>query len=119
MVVLGTRVWRYADDLSLVSPGPDREAAVNVVGIISGTSFDAIETAAADLRLEDDAVVLRPLGSRGVAYEPGLRTAVAEALPPPSRARVRFACSIRTWGVRSRRPRPKPLGRFAKGKRIS
>ncbi|HWS80039.1 MAG TPA: anhydro-N-acetylmuramic acid kinase [Rubrobacter sp.] len=55
---------------------------MKVVGIISGTSFDAIETAAADLRLEGDAVVLRPLGSRGVPYDTGLRTAVAEALPP-------------------------------------
>ena len=55
---------------------------MKIVGIISGTSFDAIETAAADLRLEDDAVVLRPLGSRGVPYEQGLRAAVAKALPP-------------------------------------
>ena len=55
---------------------------MKVVGIISGTSFDAIETAAADLRLEDDVVVLRPLGSRGVPYDPGLRAAVADALPP-------------------------------------
>jgi anhydro-N-acetylmuramic acid kinase len=55
---------------------------VKVLGIISGTSFDAIETAAADLRLEDDVVELRPLGSRGVPYDSGLRTAVAEALPP-------------------------------------
>ena len=55
---------------------------MRVVGIISGTSFDAIETAAADLRLEDDGVVLRPLGSRGVTFDPGLRAAVADALPP-------------------------------------
>ena len=55
---------------------------MRVVGIISGTSFDAIETAAADLRLEDGVVVLRPLGSRGVPYDPGLRAAVADALPP-------------------------------------
>ncbi len=55
---------------------------MKVVGIISGTSFDAIETAAADLRLEDDVVVLRALGSRGVPYDVGLRAAVAEALPP-------------------------------------
>ena len=60
----------------------EEEAAVKVVGIISGTSFDAIETAAADLRLEGDAVVLRALGSRSIPYDPGLRTAVAESLPP-------------------------------------
>jgi anhydro-N-acetylmuramic acid kinase len=55
---------------------------VKVVGIISGTSFDAIETAAAELRLEGEEVVLRPLGSRSVAYDPELRAAVAGALPP-------------------------------------
>ena len=55
---------------------------MKVVGIISGTSFDAIETAAADLRLEGDFVVLRPLGARGVPYDPQLRAAVAAALPP-------------------------------------
>ncbi len=46
---------------------------MKVVGIISGTSFDAVETAAADLRLEDDVVVLQPLG---VARRP-LRSGVA------------------------------------------
>jgi anhydro-N-acetylmuramic acid kinase len=55
---------------------------VKVLGIISGTSSDAIETAVADLRLEDDAVVLRLQGSRSVPYDPGLRAAVADALPP-------------------------------------
>src|SRR5918995_1740002 len=73
----------------------DKEEAVKVVGIISGTSFDAIETAAADLRLEGDAVVLRPLGSRSVPYDPGLRAAVGEALPPAA-TRVREVCTLDT-----------------------
>jgi anhydro-N-acetylmuramic acid kinase len=68
---------------------------VKVVGIISGTSFDAIETAAANLRLEDDAVVLRPLGSRAVHYDPGLRAAVAEALPPAATS-AREVCMLDT-----------------------
>jgi anhydro-N-acetylmuramic acid kinase len=55
---------------------------LKVIGIMSGTSFDAIEAAAAELRLEGDAVILRPLGSRSVAYEPDLRAAIAGALPP-------------------------------------
>jgi anhydro-N-acetylmuramic acid kinase len=55
---------------------------VKVIGIMSGTSFDAIETAAAELHLEDEILVMQPLGSRSIAYEPKLRTAIASALPP-------------------------------------
>lgn len=55
---------------------------MKVVGVISGTSFDAIETAAAELRLEGETVVLRPLGARGFGFDAGLRAAVADALPP-------------------------------------
>lgn len=50
--------------------------------MISGTSFDAIEAAAADLRLEGDTLVLRPLGARSSDYDAGLRAAVIDALPP-------------------------------------
>jgi hypothetical protein len=46
----------------------EEEAAVKVVGRISGTSFDAIETAAADLRLEGDAVVLPDPASRAPGH---------------------------------------------------
>ncbi len=49
---------------------------------MSGTSFDAIESAAAELRLEDESLVMLPLGSRSFAYDPTLREAVAGALPP-------------------------------------
>src|SRR5215210_3376474 len=73
----------------------EEEEAVKVVGIISGTSFDAIETAAADLRLEGDAAVLRPLGARSVPHGPGLRTAVAEVLPPATTS-VGEVCKLDT-----------------------
>lgn len=49
---------------------------------MSGTSFDAIEVAAAELHLEDETVVMRPLGSISVEYDPDLRSAVAGILPP-------------------------------------
>jgi anhydro-N-acetylmuramic acid kinase len=55
---------------------------LKVVGIMSGTSYDAIETSAAEFWLEDEAVVLRPLGSRSVEYDPDLRAAIAGVLPP-------------------------------------
>ena len=51
---------------------------------MSGTSFDAIEAAAAELHLEDGTVVMRPLGSISVDYDPDLRSAVAGMLPPAS-----------------------------------
>jgi anhydro-N-acetylmuramic acid kinase len=57
---------------------------LKVVGIISGTSFDAIETAAAELHLEGDTLVLRPLGACSFDYDPELREAVMASLPPAS-----------------------------------
>jgi anhydro-N-acetylmuramic acid kinase len=55
---------------------------VRVLGLMSGTSFDAIEIAAADLAEEGDELVLRPLGSLSVPYPDGLADALAAALPP-------------------------------------
>jgi anhydro-N-acetylmuramic acid kinase len=55
---------------------------LKVIGLISGTSFDATEAAAAELRLEDETVVLRPLGARAFDYDVGLREAIASVLPP-------------------------------------
>lgn len=49
---------------------------------MSGTSYDAIETAAAELRLEDDALVLRPLGSRTFAFDQELTKDIGAVLPP-------------------------------------
>jgi anhydro-N-acetylmuramic acid kinase len=55
---------------------------MRVVGMISGTSFDAIELAAADIRARGDVLELAPRGSVGVEYEPELRAAIGAALPP-------------------------------------
>jgi anhydro-N-acetylmuramic acid kinase len=49
---------------------------------MSGTSYDAIETAAAEFRLEGETVILQPLGSRSSDYDPDLRAAIAGTLPP-------------------------------------
>lgn len=53
-----------------------------MIGLMSGTSYDAIDAAAADLRLDGDSLVLRPLGMVGDAYEAEVREALAAALPP-------------------------------------
>ncbi|MBC7551875.1 MAG: anhydro-N-acetylmuramic acid kinase [Cellulomonas sp.] len=57
---------------------------MRVIGLMSGTSYDAIDGAAADLRLEGDTLVLTPLGLMSRAYSVALRAAVEAALPPAS-----------------------------------
>ena len=55
---------------------------VRVIGLMSGTSYDAIDAAAADLRLDGDSLLLRPLGMVSDAYGTEVREALAAALPP-------------------------------------
>ncbi|WP_328614388.1 anhydro-N-acetylmuramic acid kinase [Amycolatopsis sp. NBC_00355] len=53
-----------------------------VIGLISGTSVDGIDVAAADLHAEEDTVVLTPLGELDVPYPEPLREGLLAALPP-------------------------------------
>jgi anhydro-N-acetylmuramic acid kinase len=55
---------------------------MRVVGMISGTSMDGIDVAAADLSLQGEIVELRPLGARSIPYQPSLRAELAAVLPP-------------------------------------
>ncbi|MEU6257168.1 anhydro-N-acetylmuramic acid kinase [Streptomyces sp. NPDC047043] len=55
---------------------------MRVIGLMSGTSYDAIDAAAADLSLADDSLVMKPLGMVSAAYDEELREALAAALPP-------------------------------------
>ncbi|TCC55852.1 anhydro-N-acetylmuramic acid kinase [Kribbella pittospori] len=57
---------------------------MRVIGLMSGTSYDAIDAAAADLRLDGDELVLTPLGMLSQPYSDDLRAAVAGSLPPAS-----------------------------------
>ena len=69
---------------------------MRVIGLMSGTSYDAIDAAAADLRLDGDGgLVLRPLGMVSGAYEAGLREALAGALPP-ARTTLAEVCRLDT-----------------------
>ncbi|MFF7352294.1 MULTISPECIES: anhydro-N-acetylmuramic acid kinase [Streptomyces] len=53
-----------------------------VIGLMSGTSYDAVDAAAAELRLDGDTLLLRPLGMVSSPYDAGLRAALTRALPP-------------------------------------
>ena len=55
---------------------------MNVIGMISGTSFDAIEAVALDLRLENRTVRARLLEHVSVPYDVELRSRIAALLPP-------------------------------------
>ncbi|WP_445269672.1 anhydro-N-acetylmuramic acid kinase [Streptomyces sp. DSM 41634] len=57
---------------------------MRVVGLMSGTSYDAIDAAACDLEVRDGdgALHLTPLGMVSEPYPDGLRNALAAALPP-------------------------------------
>jgi anhydro-N-acetylmuramic acid kinase len=68
---------------------------MRVIGLMSGTSYDAIDAAAADLRLEGDVLVLTPLGMLSQQYPPELRAAVAASLPPASTT-VEQVCRLDT-----------------------
>jgi anhydro-N-acetylmuramic acid kinase len=57
---------------------------MRVIGLMSGTSYDAIDAAAADLRLDGDELVLTPLGMLSQPYPADLRAAIAASLPPAS-----------------------------------
>jgi anhydro-N-acetylmuramic acid kinase len=66
---------------------------VRVIGVLSGTSHDAIDAAAADLELSGEDLVLRQLGAVSTAFEPQLRTAIASVLPP-ARPGARDLCML-------------------------
>jgi anhydro-N-acetylmuramic acid kinase len=54
---------------------------VKVIGMISGTSFDAIEAVAMNLVLENNVVSAQLLGHHSVPYSPELRSRIALVLP--------------------------------------
>lgn len=57
---------------------------MRVIGMMSGTSFDAIEVAVADLELRGDELVMAPIGTDSVEMPDELRGRIASVLPPAS-----------------------------------
>ncbi|MGH3380592.1 MAG: anhydro-N-acetylmuramic acid kinase [Actinoallomurus sp.] len=68
---------------------------MRVVGMMSGTSYDAVDLAAADLRLDGDTVVAHLLGTASVPVPADLRERIAAALPPASTT-LREVCRLDT-----------------------
>ncbi|WEB45535.1 anhydro-N-acetylmuramic acid kinase [Streptomyces yunnanensis] len=68
---------------------------MRVIGLMSGTSYDAIEAAAADLTLDDDTLRLRPLGHLSVPYPDDLRSLIAATLPPAATT-AQTCCALDT-----------------------
>lgn len=76
------------------SPG-DTSTALRVVGLMSGTSHDAVDAAACELRLAGDTLLLTPLGHLSVPYPPALRSGLVAALPP-ARTTLESVCRLDT-----------------------
>jgi anhydro-N-acetylmuramic acid kinase len=68
---------------------------VRVIGLISGTSFDAIEAAAVDFELAGDVLEARLVASSSRPYESRLRSRIAAALPP-ARTTLAEVCELDT-----------------------
>lgn len=55
---------------------------MKIIGLMSGTSMDGIDAAAADFRLDGDTLVLRTLGNREMPWPESTRNRLRRALPP-------------------------------------
>jgi anhydro-N-acetylmuramic acid kinase len=55
---------------------------LTVIGMISGTSYDAVDAAVADLSLQGDTVALTPRGLHSRPFPTGMRERIAASLPP-------------------------------------
>jgi anhydro-N-acetylmuramic acid kinase len=70
-------------------------ATTRVVGLMSGTSYDAIDLAAAEFERAGDTLLLRPLGALGVGYDEDLRAEIG-AILPPAPTTIEAVCRLTT-----------------------
>jgi anhydro-N-acetylmuramic acid kinase len=68
---------------------------MRVIGLMSGTSYDAIEAAAAELRLEDEELVMSVLGAHSLPWPEEPRRGIEAALPPAGTT-VEAVCRLDT-----------------------
>ncbi|RQW83191.1 anhydro-N-acetylmuramic acid kinase, partial [Micromonospora globispora] len=55
---------------------------MKIVGLMSGTSYDGVDVAAAEFVLDGETLRLRPLGTASLDYDDGLRGEIGALLPP-------------------------------------
>jgi anhydro-N-acetylmuramic acid kinase len=72
-----------------------RTMELTVIGMISGTSYDAIDAAAADFSLDGDEIVCRPRGLYSQDVPEALRSRIAAVLPP-HRTTLEEVCKLDT-----------------------
>ncbi|UNM16529.1 anhydro-N-acetylmuramic acid kinase [Streptomyces formicae] len=68
---------------------------MRVIGLMSGTSYDAVDAAAADLSLRGDCLELTPLGMVSAAYPAEVSAALA-AVQPPAQTTMQQVCLLDT-----------------------
>jgi anhydro-N-acetylmuramic acid kinase len=68
---------------------------VRVLGLISGTSHDAIEAAAVDFALDGETLEAEVVGTRSTHYDTELRARLVAALPP-ARTTLEEVCALDT-----------------------
>jgi anhydro-N-acetylmuramic acid kinase len=66
---------------------------VRVIGMISGTSFDAVEALLADIDLDGEILTCQLVDHRSVPYRPEVRESIASILPP-SPATIGQVCRL-------------------------
>ncbi|GAA2094859.1 anhydro-N-acetylmuramic acid kinase [Microlunatus panaciterrae] len=71
------------------------EPKLRVIGLMSGTSYDAIDAGVIDLSWDGDTVVLEPLGLSSHRYPEQLRAELA-AVQPPQPATMEAVCRLDT-----------------------
>ncbi|MGW5364131.1 anhydro-N-acetylmuramic acid kinase [Actinopolymorpha pittospori] len=66
-----------------------------MIGLMSGTSYDGIDVAAADFHFDGAEIVLRPLGDLEHPHDPAVRDLIGQVLPP-ARVSLEDVCRLDT-----------------------
>ncbi|MEU5561666.1 anhydro-N-acetylmuramic acid kinase [Micromonospora musae] len=66
---------------------------MKIVGLMSGTSYDGVDVAAAEFTVDGETLRLRPLGHRGLDYDDELRARIG-ALLPPTATTIEAVCRL-------------------------
>ncbi|RKN26302.1 anhydro-N-acetylmuramic acid kinase [Micromonospora musae] len=66
---------------------------MKIVGLMSGTSYDGVDVAAAEFTVDGETLRLRPLGHRGLDYDDELRARIG-ALLPPAATTIEAVCRL-------------------------